>query len=259
MPDQTQGPITDAETAALSAQADAVAAAVVPPGTPAPNQGIADAEAARLDPDEQPHVYTPEQLEEIRERAAQSRERAEEIAEEQLDAGRQPITGDENVGRVLPVGEEPDDPDLVFAAAPEPIAEEGVLVDLRTATKKSVDRKRRAGVGDRQPKRSAILDLDEVLTQEVRLGGRTWHAVEPTIAVMREMTRALPDLDSGDDNAADAAMATIFPQVQRILRDPETGLAPSQEFIERHLTARNFGRLMEALNEEAHEGNAQGG
>lgn len=108
----------------------------------------------------------------------------------------------------------------------------------------------------------ADLDLDQLNTISVKLGGRVWQAIEPTIGVSKKLAEALPtiergeDVDEDDENAEDiraeavAALESIIPQVQEVLRDPSTGERPTAEFIETYLTGRNFGRLMERLNAE---------
>ena len=120
------------------------------------------------------------------------------------------------------------------------------------------------------PGGKADLDLDELNVLTVKLGGRLWRAVEPTIGVSKKLAEALPaiqgagdDDDDDDDSAirgqaALDALASIAPQVQHVLRDPVTGEKPDIEFIEQYLTGRNFGILMERLNTTAKRGNRKG-
>jgi hypothetical protein len=135
------------------------------------------------------------------------------------------------------------------------------------AMRKALDAKAAQGKGDhmkpvRHPAQDAVdLDLDELNTLTVRLGGRKWRAIEPTIEVNKILSAAIPVI-SGDAATSDDAIAmlhAIYPQVREILRDPSTDEPPSREFVERHLSGRNFGRLMEKLTEDAQEGNPAAG
>lgn len=105
------------------------------------------------------------------------------------------------------------------------------------------------------------LDLDEKIGLKVRLGGRTWYAKEPTIAVNKKLSESLPSLNEGADSseAATQALNSIYPQIAEVLMDPDTSAPPTREFVEAHLTGRNFGRLMERLNDAASEGNGAAG
>lgn len=133
-------------------------------------------------------------------------------------------------------------------------AERHASKSLADSLENGVEAKRAAGIGDRQPPK-VDLDLDDLRALTVRLGGQIWEAVEPTIEVNKDLTRALPKIEGDDAEAALQALNSIYPQVSRILRNVHTGEPPSQEFVERHLSGRNFGRLMERLNEDAQEGN----
>lgn len=108
----------------------------------------------------------------------------------------------------------------------------------------------------------ADLDLDEVNTIMIRLGGRMWRAVEPSIATNKILAMSVGG-DDDDDQSSAAAVRTlesIYNQVQHILFDVETDRPPSREFVEKHLTGRNFGKLMQRLNdEEGARGNARRG
>lgn len=106
------------------------------------------------------------------------------------------------------------------------------------------------------------LDLDAVNELRVRLGGRRWLAVEPTIDVNIALTATLPTLRGEDGSTAEQAQAALeglYPQVRMILKDPTTGDPPSRDFVQKHLTARNFGRLIDAINGAGQEGDPQVG
>ena len=107
----------------------------------------------------------------------------------------------------------------------------------------------------------ADLDLDERNVVSVKLGGVMWHAKEPTLDVSKDLALALPEGDILDQTTRDGAreaLDSIYPQVREVLFDPSTGRPPSQEFVEKHLTARGFGKLMRKINQDAQEGNPQG-
>jgi len=107
---------------------------------------------------------------------------------------------------------------------------------------------------------AADLDLDEVNSIKVKLGGRVWTAVEPSIATNKILAATIrsSDDDEGDEGAsAQRTLDSIYEQLQHILFDAETGRPPSREFVEQHLTGRNFGRLMERLNSTERSGNSR--
>jgi hypothetical protein len=143
--------------------------------------------------------------------------------------------------------------DAESAAEAKAAAEKYAQKDLASAVGDAVQAKRTAGTSDHQG--SWDLDLDDLTSIKVRLGGKVWEAVEPTIEVNKDLTRALPKIEGDDAEAALQALNSIYPQVARVLRSTEDGLPPSQEFVDRHLSGRNFGRLMERLNSDAQEGN----
>lgn len=111
------------------------------------------------------------------------------------------------------------------------------------------------------------LDLDQLNRIKVKLGGRRWIAIEPTIEVNKKIVETLPKAMASTINAdgdvipvdeadeAKDALSSLYRQVALIIEDPVTGQAPSREFVEKHLSGRNFGLLMDRLNEQGQEGN----
>jgi hypothetical protein len=139
------------------------------------------------------------------------------------------------------------------------------------AMRQALDEKNKAGIGDRQlksvaahPTSVAELDLDEMNTLVVKLGGRLWRAKEQTIGDQKLMTQLATRSDRQADEMtqaeqAEVALSSLYPQVAKVLEDVETGEPPTREFVEEKLTTRNFGRLMERLNTDSAEGNPMAG
>jgi hypothetical protein len=131
----------------------------------------------------------------------------------------------------------------------------------QAAMRKELDRRTKAGRGDHAVKGQVMsdvdLDLDERTVITVRLGGKKWRATEPTIEQNKALTAMMDEIgpDATQREQAEVALNSLYPQVREILEDFETGEYPDREFVEKHMTSRGFGRLMQKLNEEGLAGN----
>lgn len=168
-------------------------------------------------------------------------------------------------GAVAPVAPDPaESARLVAEAEAELAAERAAADNPQKAAQLAAMERKLSPVPAPEALPTGVLDLDDRNVLKVRLGGRFWEAVEPTIRVNRELTETLPDDDdaSGDVMSKVSALKSLdslYPQIAQVLRDPESLRPPSRDFVEQHLTGRMFGKLMQALNEDAAEGNGRAG
>lgn len=120
-------------------------------------------------------------------------------------------------------------------------------------------------------KTKVVIDADaerQATGVEVRMGGKTYVGLEPTIEEMREVAEILPDTDV-DETAApgvqlNASLDMLYPQLEKLLREQvqtengkgtELGDPPPQDLVEKHLSVKQAARILRALTAEDDEGN----